>query len=145
MARAISENPDVSPEAVAKELRKLERAREQPAGQRGGDRRSEAAENQIPNRGLNSKSNTEDLRRLKRDLPDLAQQVVDGEISLNAAAIPARKSARSSERSKHRRASGRGQQRPAPRRGKCSRQDAQKKKVAICHITLVTKRQRRRE
>jgi hypothetical protein len=112
-ARAISENPDVSPEAVAKELRKLERARDKPA--RPGPGAPEGSRNAAKDRGkinttnrsinfgseedrekingsnttINSDPDAKTLRRMKRDLPDLAQQVVNGEISLNAAAISA--------------------------------------------------------
>jgi hypothetical protein len=95
-ARAISENPDVSPEAVAKELRKLERARKTPA--RPGPGAPEGNRNNRPHEKVNctigaiylgSGRDRADLKKMKRDLPDLAQQVVDGEISLNAAAIQA--------------------------------------------------------
>lgn len=41
------------------------------------------------NTTINLDPDAKTLRRMKRDLPDLAQQVIEGEISLNAAAIQA--------------------------------------------------------
>ena len=53
----------------------------------GGDRRSEQVDNVNMKQGGNSESYT--VRRLKRDRPELAQKVIQGEISANAAAIKA--------------------------------------------------------
>jgi hypothetical protein len=59
-------------------------------GQHGGDRRSEKA--RADQAGVSSlKYNTKAhwLARLQRDRPDLAQRVINGELSANAAAIEA--------------------------------------------------------
>jgi len=60
------------------------------AAEHGGDRKSEEAQDQV--RNTNSKSTDDEsyaLRRLKRDHPELAQKVIGGEMSANAAAIKA--------------------------------------------------------
>lgn len=50
-------------------------------GKRGGDRRSQAAKNQVRNTNLKPSTETAayTLARLKRDRPDLAERVVKGE------------------------------------------------------------------
>lgn len=56
----------------------------------GGDRKSEAAKDQVNNVNLiGGNSPTYALRRLKRDHPELAEQVVAGKLSAHAAAIEA--------------------------------------------------------
>jgi hypothetical protein len=60
-------------------------------GKHGGDRRSEEARDQPSNRSLiKAGTNTAyTLARLRRDHPELAERVADGELSANAAAIEA--------------------------------------------------------
>lgn len=61
-------------------------------GRRGGDRRSEAAkEYQGNNVTLKERGNATDytVARLRRDQPELAERVIKGELSANAAAIQA--------------------------------------------------------
>jgi hypothetical protein len=55
----------------------------------GGDRRSEKAKDQDRVPTLKTRGRAYDLARLKRDRPDLAEKVIAGELSANAAAIEA--------------------------------------------------------
>jgi len=61
------------------------------AGKHGGDRKSEDAQDQVDIINSNDGGTSESyaLRRLKRDAPELAEKVLDGEMSANAAAIEA--------------------------------------------------------
>ena len=65
----------------------IKRAIGKAAGQ-GGDHKSDQARNTLL-KGQHNDTATGVLRRLKRDRPDLAERVVSGEISANAAAIQA--------------------------------------------------------
>jgi hypothetical protein len=61
------------------------------AAEHGGDRRSEEAQDQVDNVNSKDGGNSESyaIRRLKRDAPELAEQVLDGKMSANAAAVEA--------------------------------------------------------
>ncbi len=61
----------------------------QQLGKHGGDRRSDAVKDQGCNATLKRGTRAYTLARLKRDRPDLAQKVIDGELSAHAAAIKA--------------------------------------------------------
>lgn len=61
----------------------------EPLAKHGGDRRSE--NNQVRNTNLKTQTDTSSykLARLQRDRPDLAEKVLDGELSAHAAAVEA--------------------------------------------------------
>lgn len=95
--RAIQTNPDVSAVEVHKKLLAAARAEEGVA--RAGPGAPERNVNNKPEAKVNGTNSTIDLvkrtpdektlRRLKRDLPEVAEKVIAGEISLNKAAIDA--------------------------------------------------------
>jgi len=70
--------------ADARTVRRLIREGIEPAAKHGGDRSEQGSDTTLQDR-----DNTYIVARLKRDHPDLAQQVVDGRISPNKAAIQA--------------------------------------------------------
>ena len=55
----------------------------------GGDRRPEQGDNVTLKNGDRGNSESYTVRRLKRDRPELAEKVIEGEMSANAAAIEA--------------------------------------------------------
>lgn len=74
-----------SDEVIAKDIERVWRDEVPTSGKHGGDRKSAVSNNQAGGTSLKEGYTADSiLARLKRDNPDLAQQVIRGELSANA-------------------------------------------------------------